>query len=269
LRGNPQLTQVHSVLGTGGFELPADQWTSVLGDKFQTVQVTHGENTVQAYLFPALHISTINSHLVWRLWIESEGRYEYSAKYQPGFKSRLQIFCLIKELLPFHPDTVIISVGGMNCKAWWNITKLHRQNIIKTAGQIGKKDRYPRFSFWMPVQAGERELVGSSKKSHITPPVPAWNHEALESGDDAIKAKMVSELYVGADTDGYIVSEFWKAGVEWKAEQEGRNKQALEMQEPTQPKPVAQVQQPQQTTVTPPQPETPPDPHWEDAEIPF
>jgi len=272
LRGNPQLAQVNPILGSGGFELPHNQWGDILGDNFPVVEVTHGQNVTKAYLFKGLHVSRINDHMVWRRWLEGEKRYEYAEHYKPSFKSRLQIYCVIKELLKYHPDVVIISVGGMNCKAWRTITQLHQDTIVKHAGVIGAKDRYPRFSFWMPVKAGERKLVGQEpNQSYITPPVHAWN-DALFTNPTEATNKATSKLYVGADTDGFIVSEFWKAGVEWKANQEKRNNQAQEVTEPAQPEQVQQPAQPQSPTQAPmpniPEPQTPPVDYYEE-EPPF
>jgi len=269
LRGNPQLAQVHPVLASGGFELPANQWGNILGDNFPIVDVTHGQNLTKAYLFKGLHISTINSHMVWRRWLEGEKRYEYAEHYKPGFKSRLQIYSVIKELLPFHPDVAILSVGGMNCKAWRTITQEHQDTIVKHAGVIGKKDRYPRFSFWMPVKAGERQLVGQEpNQSYITPPIHAWNEGLFANPTDATN-KATAKLYVGADTDGFIVSEFWKSGVEWKANQKNRNKNTQEKQEPTQPEAVQQQAQVAQQTPLIQQPEMPPDAYYDENEPAF
>lgn len=211
------------VIATGGWELPADVWGAQLSDTHEVVEVPHGNGaTVQAFMFPLLHISYINSRFSW--YIRQNGQTTYMNDYQPGATSRLNVYCVIKELGNFP---VMLTLKGMVSKAFSHARKQHLNTVIKAASMVGKARGYPGYMFWMPVMAGPSEMVGSEgNQSAITPPVPAWDVAGLN--DKKTMAKILTDLYVGDDLRGLIKDELYAQSEAWKE----RFNQPVEPQQP-------------------------------------
>lgn len=202
--------KLNPVIANGGWELPYDVWGTFLGDSQEVIEVPHGNGaTVNAYLFPCLHIASINNRFVWQH--RENGQTVYSKDYTPGATGRLNVFCLVKELGDFP---VMLTLKGMVGKAFSNTRKQHLNTVIKAAQIVGKKSGYPQYMFWMPVIAGPSEMVGKEAQSAITPPVAAWDAEGLN--DKAQISKILTELYIGNELRDLINDELYAQSVVWK-----------------------------------------------------
>lgn len=207
--------KLNPVIASGGWELPYDVWGTYLGNSQEIIEVPHGNGTtVNAYLFPCLHIATINTRFTWQRY--ENGQTTYSQEYTPGATGRLNVFALVKELGNFP---VMLTLKGMVGKAFGNIRKQHLNTVIKAASMIGRARGYPQYMFWMPVIAGPSEMVGKEgQQSAITPPVAAWDINGLN--DKGQIAKTLVDLFIGDELRNLVNDELYEQSVTWKAQYE-------------------------------------------------
>lgn len=213
--------KLNPVLASGGWELPYDVWGTYLGDQHEIVEVPHGKGTVvDAYLFPCLHVATINTRFIWQLY--ENGQTVYSKDYVKGATGRLNVYALVKELGNFP---VMLTLKGMVGKAFSNVRKQHLNTVIKAASMVGKAKGYPQYMFWMPVIAGDSVMVGKEgQQSAITPPVAAWNIEGLN--DKGQIAKILVDLYIGDELRNLVNDELYEQSITWKEQYEKADEDA-------------------------------------------
>ena len=209
--------KLNPVLASGGWELPQDVWGAYLGDTFELIEVPHGNNSVvNAYLLPLLHISVINTRFVWQLY--DNGQTVYSKEYVQNATGRLNVFAMVKELGNFP---VMLTLKGMVGKAFSGTRKQHLNTVIKAATMVGKANGYPQYMFWMPVMAGESQMVGQAAQSAITPPVAAWDVGGLN--DKATMSVILKDLYIGQELRDLITGDLFAQSELWKTEHEQKD----------------------------------------------
>lgn len=232
---------VSPLLASGGWELPFDPWGTILGNTHQVLDIPHGENNLEpGYILPVLHIAQIATRFTWEHWDGSQ--MQYSKTYQPGYRGRLNVFCLVKELGTIEP--LMLTLKGMVGKAYGDTAKTFRNSVIKAAAQLGQNSRYPQYMFWMPVTVSSPVTVGSGQNtSQITPPTIGWDANAVSSQDQGAVANVLKSLYIGDELRDLIAGDLYAQGQEWRKQ----------FNEPAQAQTQAQAQPPMPQTPAPAQ----------------
>ncbi len=211
----PAWKQVSPLLESGGWEFPLDLWAGAFGDTHQVLQVPHGvgQSTVdEGYVLPLIHIAILNSRFVWEKQ-EGGGKAHYSAQYQDGFRSRLNVFCVVKET--GAPDPLLLTLRGLTTKHFNVAKRLHLGHIVKTANKFGSAAGYPQYLFWCPLRVGPSVKAGENIEGKITPPVPAWNQEAFKTDNLGEIAEELRELYIGEELRDLVANELYQEGQQW------------------------------------------------------
>jgi hypothetical protein len=173
--GQPALTQVHPVLGSGGWMLPVDQVGPLA--KVKAVAVPHrGGSSTEAYLAGELGFAVLATRFAW--FRRTGGQTVYLDSYEEGARGKLQVLALVKGVSESEP--VMVTLSGYASKHFLDTLKAFRKEVLGAAKALTGR-AYPDYAFWLRVRAGEAVEVGSgSATSTVTPPVPAWDAAALK-----------------------------------------------------------------------------------------
>jgi len=191
------LANPNPILKNGGWQASVEHWPALPG---QTIEVVHsGGVIVPSHLFEKLSLAVLTYRKQWFITNGDQITWLQPGDYREGAKSRLQVWCLIKE---FDNEPALISVKSMNAKYLEEAIKNHVQKIIAPASRQAKKS-FARFHFWMPISADDKKDVGHGQ--YITPPIcPLTNYNL-----DVIK-----KLFVGSDVAAIAEAEMIQAK-EW------------------------------------------------------
>lgn len=210
----PAFKQVSPLLASGGWEFPLQLFGNVFGESQPVLQVPHGINKdilEDGYILPCIHVAILESRFIWEKGTGASK--EYSYRYQEGYRGRLNIYALVKEL--GNTDPVLLTLHGTVTGFFKATTKSHLNQVVRCANRYGQGRRFPQYLFWAPIAVGEKEEVGTSITNSVTPPVPAWD-EAAFTGDDPGKiAQAMQDLYIGEELRDLITNQLYDEAIAW------------------------------------------------------
>lgn len=156
------LTNPNINLKNGCWQATVEHWPSLSG---QPIDVVHGGGTVvPSHLYDKLNLAVLTYR---KQWFIDNGDYItwlQPGEYQDGAKSRLQVWCLVKE---FDNAPALISVKGLNAKWLEEAIKDHVQKVIAQASRQAKKS-FARFHFWLTIVSAGK--VDAPHNQYVTPP---------------------------------------------------------------------------------------------------
>jgi hypothetical protein len=197
------------------FQLPLEFWGgSDLEFTNPIENVAHEGNgaIVPSFLLDQITILYISHRLYWQTGEGAE--YQISNEYQgEGWKSRLQIFCLLKEAEDFIP--CVLTVGSLTAKATEQAIRTGQLRIKTMLRRIGYGDREERL-FWMtlvipgtPTSASN----GDGKQKNIYPPT-VLAPEVYKMSKKNIADYLV-EIYAGQDIKDVFSDGLRAEGEQW------------------------------------------------------
>lgn len=222
--GQKAFGRVHPVLGAGGWAMPAEQLmyvTDQVPQGWTPGELPHKDgNSTPAFLTPEIAVAIIASRFSWVM--RGARGPVVVPEYVDGAKGKVQALVAVRGLASATP--VMITASGMSGRAFGQVLRAFRQQILAPATALAKRP-FPLYAFWMPVRAGAAMNVGQTgKQSPITPPVPAWDQEALMDADK--RREILRSLFVGQAVID-LCAGAWQDAQDWA--------EAVKQQQPAEP----------------------------------
>lgn len=197
------------------FQLPLEFWGgSYLELSAPVENIIHEGNgaSVPSFMLDQISILYISHRLYWQTGEGAE--YQTDNEYQgKGWKSRLQVFCLLKEAEDFIP--CVFTVGSLTAEATERAIVIGQRRIKTMLNRIGKGDREHRL-FWMTLSIPETPTVASDgeKKKNIYPPYVLAPTNMHKMSDKDITSYLI-EIYAGHDARDIFGQSLHAEGEQW------------------------------------------------------
>ena len=146
INGNPQLAQVHPVLGSGGFAMPLSQFavacpTGDIPEGWDRTEVTFGSGTTtQALLAPGLSMAVIARRFAYQVRVGAQ-TYVTTTR-QEGARGKLQVLGFVKGLESVRPVMLTFTGIATDYRQDFGIAhalSLHRQQIVNVASAVARR----------------------------------------------------------------------------------------------------------------------------------
>lgn len=189
------------------WEAPSKFWAGTIleASAKKITNIDHGDREEPGTLHSTLTFAFLAQREMWERE-GFDGRIEYSAHYEPGFKSRVHFLVLVKESEEIAP--VVVTVGGYTAGSMQAQYSQYRNAIRNTTATLQGRPA-PGYLFWCEMTAGGKQMVGNDKKSAIYPPT-AVMPDLHDSPAEALQS-----LYIGDTLATLISNALFSEGQQW------------------------------------------------------
>lgn len=147
-----------------------------------------GDKPVSGIATKGARIVIVRSRRRW--FKDGDGRKEFRAwnQYEKGFRGQMQAVGYVRG----YSSPVIFSFKGTILQHIDSIIREHTGKVIAQANKLANGAKLPPYAFWMVVQSGKHETVGSGRdKSEVTMP-QLWLPKTVDQ-------KFLEDTYVGRE----------------------------------------------------------------------